>query len=598
MIHPLKKTNYLIAFLGAFILLGESACSDDMPLKYNNQTIFSNIKTRALTPIVESTSNPDLFLNWENITSINLNGGGKIDVPWVAVPGNSMNIPDYFRFDIKKEDSWEMLYHTLTDEASLEPNYILFYNRKTGIMKGFYYSPAYENNQNFYWVLEASQPSYIIPTNTLVQNYEKNKFVTTTNVINHSSINEIGHLNAGWNAFSFELPYSYGDNSNLSVSIFGYNREIFDIKLIGKYSGVINIPKEIVDDNNILSAISKYTKSASSILSAYAGIEKFLGEKGLAKALSSISDKGSSVAKFFKSISSLFSKTKIINIQGTMHGTIELNGSSSISKSGLVKSINNIPFNKEEIGLWNLKEPTLYSSKYFILKFRNDNPNSSCKVFHKLSCDENDESGFFNSKKNELNLDSYIVVNPAIKNEIESYKVIEASVFNQRDNFPIPYVYSTDESKDSLYTTNYCYYPNKGVFIGDYLNSNIETNDNYLDESKLYDYFLQNENTPLDNFSSYLDNHVYMYNYQYMITDNSSPLITYIDFAVLNIVVQFTYKDGHTFISSRNYPIKIKTNKSFDYESIKKELLQQGLLLDENRTMFAWPMPLQHFLIQ
>lgn len=593
--HVPKKMNYLCVLFLSVILLGESACSDDMPIEYKSPPVLSNVKTRALTPLVESKSNPDLFLNWENLTSVNLNGGGKIDAPWVAVPGNSMNIPDNFRFDIKKEDSWEMLYHTLTDEASLEPNYILFYNRKTGTIKGFYYSPAYENNQNFYWVLEASQPSYTIPANTLVQNYEKNKFVTTTNVINHSYISEIGHLNAGWNAFSFELPYGYGDNSNLTASIFGYNEEKSDIQLKGKYSGVVNIPKEVADDGSILSTIGKYTKSASSILSAYSKVVGFLGDKGLSKALSSISDKGSSVAKFFKSVSSLFSKTKTINIQGTMHGTMEVNGSSTISKSGLVKSINNIPFNKEEIGLWNLREPTLYSSKYFILKFRNNNPNSSCKVFHKLSCDENDESGFFNSKKNKLNLDSYIVVNPAIKDEIESYKVIEASVFNQRDNFPIPYVYSTDESKDSLYTTNYCYYPDKGVFIGNYLKPNIKTDDNYLDEAKLYDYFLQKGGISLDNFDSYLANHVYMYNYQYMITSNSS--LNYIDFAVLNVVVQFTYKDGHTFISSRNYPIKIKTNKSFDYESIKKELLEQGILFDENRTMFVWPMPLQDFLI-
>ena len=589
----LRKLSFAKKWV-TFLLLATACSSPKIDLQENEQSqLLQGAISRALAPIVESKSNPELFENWENVSSVNLNGGGIIDVPWVDVPGNNMNIPDMFRFDIKKEDSWEILYHTLIDEKSYEPNYILFYNRKAGILKGFYYNLNNENNQNFYWVLEASEPSYYIPTNTLAQNYQKNKFVTTTNVVAHNSIEEVGHLNAGWNAFSFELPYGYGENSNLKVSIYGYNEEKSDIKLKGQFTGVVNIPIGATDNGGILSSLGKFTKSISSVLSAYSGRYGFIGNAAVSKILSSGANKASSASKFFQSSSSLFSETKTINLQGTINGRMELTGSSTITKSGLVKSINNVPLTKDKIGLWTMREPTLYGLNYFILKFPKKSGLQST-VFHKLSCDPNDDSGFLNPRKNNLNLDSYIVINPSMEDEIESYKVIEASVFAQ-EYFPIPYVFKNDESKDGILSTNYTYYPNKGVFVGNYFGRKMETELNYLDEEKLYNHYKPNGS--FLEFQVDLANNVYRHNESsYMIT------LAFLGLdrmpATINVVVEFTYKDGYSFISSRNYPVLIKRSNSFEYDTMKKELSDSWMLLDPDKNRFNWPMPLSDFLIQ
>lgn len=577
-----------------FLLLTACSYSKIDSLESEQSQSSQGAVSRALAPIVESKSNPNLFENWENISSVNLNGGGIIDVPWLDVLGNNMNIPDMFRFDVKKEDSWEILYHTLIDEKSYEPNYILFYNKKAGILKGFYYNLNSENNQNFYWVLEASEPSYSIPANTLVQNYQKNKFITTTNVVVHQSIGEVGHLNSGWNAFLFELPYGYGENSNLKVSIYGYNEEKFDIKLNGDFTGVVNIPQEAMDNGGILSSLGRFTKSISSVLSACSGIYGFVGNAAVSTILSSGANKASSASKFFQSSSSLFSKTKTVNLQGTINGTMELTGSSTITKSGLVKSINNVPLTKDEIGLWTMKELVLYSSSSFIMKFPRKS-GLSASVFHKLSCDANDDSGFLYSRKNDLNLNSYIVINPSMLNEVESFKVIEASVFAQ-EYFPIPYVFKNDESKDEILSTNYTYYPSNGVFVGNYLKRNMETEPNYLDEEKLYNYY--RGHASLLEFHVYLDNFAYNSNESnYMITDNTASIDADMPVAI-NVVVEFTYKDGYSFISSRNFPIIIRRSKYFNTNSVKDELLDGGLLFDPGKAIFNWPMSLQDFLIQ
>ena len=320
----LKSFNALL--LAFTFLFGLEACTDEMQDETIQERQSHSITTKALTPIVESKSNPELFENWENITTVKLNGGGSIDVPWNNVPGNSMNIPDKFRFDIKKEDGWKMLYHTLTDQESLEPNYILFYNKMSGIFKAFYYSKEPENNNNFYWVMEANKPSYIISSNNIAQNYERNKFMTTSNVINPSSIADIGNLNVGWNGFSFEIPYNYGEDSDLTISIYGYNEETDTIKLKGEYSGIVNIPKEVTEDDTFFGPLSKFSNIVSSVLKGYSKIPGFIQEKNLNTALKNTANKISNISKFFKSASGFFSKTKIVNVQGTMSGDLELSG--------------------------------------------------------------------------------------------------------------------------------------------------------------------------------------------------------------------------------------------------------------------------------
>lgn len=476
-------------FLVILVLFAVLSCEKRMNYIPDENVNVSAV-TKSLVPIVTSTSNPDLIDNWENITSIKLNGGGVSDAPWIYLPGNSMNIPDYFRFDIKKEDSWKMVYHTLTDVESTEPNYIIFYNDKTGILKVFYYSRAYENNQGLYWVLEADRPTYLIQSNTITQNYQKNKFITTSNVIDHNSISELGHLNPGWNAFYFELPYCYEDNTDLKMSIYAYNVEVSDIYLIGNFTGNLNIPKELLEEEPTTSSISFFTKAASSILMAYSSISSFIGVT--VKRLTEISSGLSNTSQFFKGISTRLGKTGTINIQGAINGKVNLIGQDTIVKSGLVMSINNIPFNNPEFGLWNMRKPTLYSSNYYIVKLPIQNNDPYCDVYHKLSFDRNDDSGFMFPEQPATTLESYIDINPNIEDQIQSYRVVDASIFFQNGTI-LPYNSTYDGGENAIFSTDYKYLEDCFVsknYVNGHVNMYSRSNsENRINYEALYEFY-------------------------------------------------------------------------------------------------------------
>ena len=562
-------------FLVILVLFAVLSCEKRMNYIPDENVNVSAV-TKSLVPIVTSTSNPDLIDNWENFTSIKLNGGGVSDAPWIYVPGNSMNIPDYFRFDIKKEDSWKMVYHTLTDVESTEPNYIIFYNDKTGILKVFYYSIAYENNQGLYWVLEADRPTYLIQSNTITQNYQKNKFITTSNVIDHNSISELGHLNPGWNAFYFELPYCYEDNTDLKMSIYAYNVEVSDIYLIGNFTGNLNIPKELLEEEPTTSSISFFTKAASSILMAYSSISSFIGVT--VKRLTEISSGLSNTSQFFKGISTRLGKTGTINIQGAINGKVNLIGQDTIVKSGLVMSINNIPFNNPEFGLWNMRKPTLYSSNYYIVKLPIQNNDPYCDVYHKLSFDRNDDSGFMFPEQPATTLESYIDINPNIEDQIQSYRVVDASIFFQNGTI-LPYNSTYDGGENAIFSTDYEYLEDCFVsknYVNGHVNMYSRSNsENRINYEALYEFYDRKYIEDFIYFKTSLRNS--LNNGNFMVVNRGYSLI---DEAMMNIVVEFVYKDGTSFISSRNYPVNIEYSNNSNKEVLENELAMYGLLLN------------------
>lgn len=228
------------------------SCSDE-EINVENGVISRNYASRA--PI-----NGKLYNNWENIDKIFLNGanGNFTYSPWVNLDGININIPDDFRMDIRKDDNWKLIFHSINDSQTDEPNYMFFYNKKTGILKVFYYSTVLENNQNLIWVLEAEKPTKLLQSNTLEQSYEKQKYTTTTNLTIQDKLTDIGNLNPGWNSFYFELPF---DNENLDevikMSIKAYNTNELSLKAKGKFSGVVNIPKEVKKESGFFKIIEK-----------------------------------------------------------------------------------------------------------------------------------------------------------------------------------------------------------------------------------------------------------------------------------------------------------------------------------------------------
>lgn len=94
------------------------------------ENIGNDIISRSMNPYSESTSNPTLATDWENLEEITDYRGWSIITPWH--PESSMGDYEFAR-DIKKEDGWTMLFHTFKG-ITMRPmdNYIVLYNKLTG----------------------------------------------------------------------------------------------------------------------------------------------------------------------------------------------------------------------------------------------------------------------------------------------------------------------------------------------------------------------------------------------------------------------------------------------------------------------------------
>jgi len=486
-----KEFNFLVALL--FISL--SSCNDEPPFIPENKELISKsenrMELRGLSYDKPSVTNPTLHADWENVTKIVLNNGLTTDAPWTNNGGNSIDVPLNYRMDIKKEDGWYMLSHSMLEKNSAEPNYILLYNRNTGILKGFYYNGNPNPNQLMIWALESAQPTSILQSNSLVTGIlnSKSNFITTSNLLTknvfsvsqNGTPNSFGPLSSGWNAFSFELPYGEIDKAPI-VSIYGYSQIKSEISGEGSYSGEVVIPvsKEESGLDNILSPIKKVLGAGSQIIPQIKTIEKAVGIAGTILGQTSLSK----------------SKTSVTNIRATSSGKVNLTGTSTTYLGGIVSSCNEIDLRKlngnTDLGLWNFStEPTF--------KYDNYVPIIPCSPL----CDNTATVVM----RSDLLL-SQIKINPAIKNNIKKYSIINKQFFFQNSS--------------------------SGRFLTEKASSNC-----YLTDFR-FKSACPPTPPPFD------PNNPRMYAY-YQTVPNIPPNV------FINVTVKFEFHDGSSFISSRNF---------------------------------------------
>lgn len=160
----------------------------------------------------------------ENCDSCTLNSGYKTLLPWAS--GSASIIPFDVRNDIKEADGWKVLYSTIDiigynrrkNPADSKANYLLLYNRYTGILKGFVYlnTGEYKNN-NAFWVLNIPQKTSLFnftgefaePSNSVEAPHTVVLSNITTNTFTHGFEN-------GWNCFMVELAY---DKNSMAESL-------------------------------------------------------------------------------------------------------------------------------------------------------------------------------------------------------------------------------------------------------------------------------------------------------------------------------------------------------------------------------------------
>lgn len=391
----MKNLNYYLLLLLISVFLGCNNIEheDGIVLEDKQEPTLNTKGIVSPTLGRNSTSNPTLFDNWENVEILLLNDGREVSAPWVYVSGNSMNIPYQIRTDIKREDGWIMLGHTLEKVNLAEPDYILFYHKKSGVLKGFYFSNAFAPNENAKWVIETKTPSSVIPSSSKVYRLS-NDAVThgvTSNVVKSSAVSAIGALNHGWNCFTFELPYGAVNNQNLVVDILGYNVHSFEINAQGTLSGQLIVPSSSTSNSldswkNHFSAISSFTGAANSV----AGIFKKDNtssktstvdreRKSVIGTIGIISAAASAVSSIIGGASIFTSKTKNVTHRYHFNGNIEMTGEATSKLGGLFFSSNEIEINRlnnnEPLGVWGITEsPVINLNKYELAyKDRNEN---------------------------------------------------------------------------------------------------------------------------------------------------------------------------------------------------------------------------------
>ena len=366
----MKKVSIIII---ATALLSMSACSND---DFGEET-----KNISLSEVTRSTE-----LGWDECNECYLSNGSIVILPWAD--NSSGSIPAEIRRDVKQSDGWQLLYsnvdiigceHNVVSNTGA--NYILLYNKYTGVLKGFCYANSIQPNNDANWLLTIEQ------SNTKLFNFV-NYFAdpantTTTNqiVLSNISTNGLtGGFDLGWNCFQQELAYDENSlNEHLDISSFAMNQVSYN------FSGSYNSTSQ--------GTIVTSSQSSNPIISStITGIANGFGSYGAEwiKNHTDTSEDKNDDTKPIKSqlassilqnlstnplqtiistglnlvFGSLFGeKTSTIqSLEFSTNGQVNITGTSINPSSGYIMPLAGIPLNGtgERLGVWNLAEAPQY----------------------------------------------------------------------------------------------------------------------------------------------------------------------------------------------------------------------------------------------
>ena len=126
------KAMAAMAF-AALLTSGIAACSSD------DDVVEEPAPLTANKPMLGDDMTKDEFMyDWENCQTVKIAGiQDEVNCPWYGA--SAQNIPDYVRFDIKKENGWEMAFCELNDPNAMRTRMFGLYNKYTGILRIFHY---------------------------------------------------------------------------------------------------------------------------------------------------------------------------------------------------------------------------------------------------------------------------------------------------------------------------------------------------------------------------------------------------------------------------------------------------------------------------
>lgn len=374
----MKKNKIVILLLGMAVFY---SCQDNVieksEYKISNKIDLSHLGTFPLSDSYNSAitkaANTAFDTDWENCSIITLASGKQVNLPWARI--TDANLPLNIARDIKKEDGWQLVFHTFAGSGNIESlkNYMMFYNQRTGFLKIFYNQEIneYPNNSGF-WIFNLEYPQKMLNGTTA--------FTTPTNLSgninswrgsNPTNIPDNASFRPGWNAMQIMLTYDPNAPQDQVLSLLTLVSNISKQDLYGNY---ISYSKGVILTSGSSSEHSSISGDLATIFGNEAGKwikERVVDSLKTKPTGASPTDDISTLAKwgldkifynFNGSYSKSMSSNSDLDIQtktsGTITGTIQFNTQTNI------RSLR-IPFDKStfgiELGAWNLAgSPIIY----------------------------------------------------------------------------------------------------------------------------------------------------------------------------------------------------------------------------------------------
>ena len=310
--------------------------------------------------------------NWENFDSIRLGDGRMLGSPWNEETSGSFDRS--IAADIYKEDGWTMVAHTLNmAPAQLDKTiYMIFYNKRTGELKVFYYQAEQElQHGTGVWHVDFLSPQgwmnasneIAIPSYHQFMNQYEYQWRSTISMYNGNSA-----IKQGWNLVSIPT-IAYDPNASAS-QIITLDTSAYTDVLITAFS----LSESTTSGTIITDGGSSPLEKVSETLSTHAGeaAKNWIKVKGnsmlkdlLGKGVSALVSGG--VGDLVNSFLGSFAKPadpKIQTIKLSTRTESKIEGVASIPcNTGAIGKSMSIGENKTglKLGVWNLTEdPTVY----------------------------------------------------------------------------------------------------------------------------------------------------------------------------------------------------------------------------------------------
>lgn len=364
----MKKNTMTLLGILFFVVTG---CQNEL----ENETFFSNQE--------DSFVNSRNTTSWFNCNECILPSGAEVYLPWSTTAITS--IPDEIREDVKEEDGWKILFTTVdisgysetVTDADNSANYLLLYNRYTGMLKGFYYAEGnMQKNNNAYWLLTISGgtklfnfvPYFAEPINSSNSPRQISLSTVSTNGITNG-------FDVGWNCFMQELAYDENSmNERLSISCYALNQSTITFNGSYNSSSEGTIVSTTQGTSSDIKGVAKsFGTAASGWIMKSSGATKAIKSTkisdALGKGLASLVSAG--INKIFASFLGSSNSVSTENIQFSTNGSVTIKGTSQTPSTGYISPLAGIPLNGigENLGVWNLAQtPKHIAFPYAILK--------------------------------------------------------------------------------------------------------------------------------------------------------------------------------------------------------------------------------------